>query len=374
MKIFEDRLGSVESLRETVAQALEWEGTQSLFMLVCDGNGYTPELIDPLLNELDVPVFGGVFPMVTRGTEQLSKGNLVVALSERAVVYRVPGTDDPEADFEEMLDELVGDEDEFGTLMVFTDGLSCGNTRFVDALYNIFGLEVNYVGGGAGALSLKRVPCVISNEGLQLDTAVCAGFRMRSGVGVCHGWTTIDGPFQVTESEGNTIKSLDWRPAFEVYREVVEAHSNTQFISVPFFDIAKAYPFGIAKMGAERIVRDPVTLDGDRNIICVVDVPQGVSVDIMHGDDDSLIQAAHGALKKAQANFPDDASPNLALVMDCLSRVLFLDEKFGDELKTMVPENIECVGACSLGEIANSGKDYLELYNKTAVAALLEDA
>lgn len=373
MQIFTDINGDILGLKKAVEGALVEGKAKSLLILSCDGNGFTPEQIDPVLKNIPVPVFGGLFPVVLRGKESMDKGTVVVAMDQVPKTYAVSDMDDPETDFEEVLDELVEDDLDCNTLMVFVDGLSPRNAGFIDALYAIFGLEINYVGGGGGSLTLRQVPCVITNDGVKMNSAILAAFPMRSGVGVSHGWTTVSGPYQVTESVGNVIKSLDWKHSFEVYKEVVERHSGIQFVSQPFFDIAKAYPFGIAKMGAERVVRDPVSLDGDRHIVCVLDIPQGAYVDIMHGDENALIQAAGSALQKAQDNFPADAKPGFGLAMECLSRVLFMGDAFSAELAAVMPDDIDAVGACSLGEIANSGNDYLEMYNKTAVVALLED-
>jgi len=372
MKVFIDKDGTPNTLKEALDAALETGRARSILILSCDGNDFTPEKLDPILKEIPVPIFGGTFPAILAEGGKMKRGSVIVAMEREAEVHYIPGMSDPEADYEEILDEKVGD-DEFKTLMVFVDGLSRRIDAFIDALYAIFGLEINYVGGGAGSLSLRRKPCLITNEGLVEDGAVIAAFNMESGVGVSHGWTTVSGPYKVTESECNVIKSLDWRPAFDVYKSVVEAHSGTPFVSLPFFDIAKAYPFGIAKMGSERVVRDPLTLDGDQNLICVGEVPEGAYVDILHAKPDDLIRAAGLALVRARNNFPSSAKPGLGLFMDCMSRVMFLGDDFSAELEAVSIPGLEIVGACTIGEIANSGQDYLEFYNKTSVMAFLED-
>ncbi|EQD46615.1 hypothetical protein B1A_14553 [mine drainage metagenome] len=52
--------------------------------------------------------------------------------------------------------------------------------------------------------------------------------------------------------------------------------------------------------------------------------------------------------------------------MDCISRALFLEQDFRQEL-AVIHSPAPMLGALTIGEIANSGQDYLEFYNKTAV-------
>ncbi len=59
------------------------------------------------------------------------------------------------------------------------------------------------------------------------------------------------------------------------------------------------------------------------------------------------------------------------LLIDYISRVLFLENDFDKEIAEVFQENMQLIGALPLGEISNSGKDYLELYNKTCVVGIL---
>lgn len=372
MKVYTDTEGTSGSLQRVLGEAAKAEPEGCLLVLSCDANGFTPELLDPILKNVPVPIFGGTFPAVISEGRKMTHGSVVVAMGWKAQVYSLSGMSDPEIDFEEMLDAQVGEE-EFKTLMVFVDGLSTRINAFIEALYMIFGLEINYVGAGAGSASLQKKPCLITNDGLKGDGVVLAALDMESGVGVRHGWESVSRPYKVTESSRNTIMSLDWQPAFEVYKSVVEPHSGKSFTELPFFDLATSYPFGIAKLGSERVIRDPVSVDQDLNIICVGEVPVGEYVDILHGEPENLITATGEALQRAWADFPDSATPGLSLFIDCLSRALFLKEKYSEELQAATSEDVVSVGICSIGEVANSGKDYIEFYNKTSVVAFLED-
>jgi len=254
-------------------------------------------------------------------------------------------------------------------MLVLVDGFSRRISALIDALFDTFGLAINYLGGGGGSLSLAQKPCVITPNGLKRDAALLAYLDRASGVGVAHGWGAISTAFRVTEANSNLVISLDWRPAFEVYREIVEAHSKRRFSDDNFFAIAKSYPLGIAKLGNEVVVRDPIMADGDK-LVCVGEVPVGTFVQILHGDRETLMAAAVHARQSAQNSF-GARKPSLELFVDCISRVLFLEGDFDLEMKAARIPDLPMVGVLSIGEIANSGQDYLEFYNKTAVVALM---
>ncbi len=220
---------------------------------------------------------------------------------------------------------------------------------------------------------MKSKPCLKTDQGVLQDSAIIAGLSAHSGIGVSHGWKSIQGPFKVTEADRNRVISLEWEPAFDVYRQVVSDHSGMSFESGKFYDLACAYPFGITKMMAERIVRDPVLSDEQGGLVCVGEVPEGSFLDILNGDDTSLIEAAGAAFQKARDDFGPMEYAGMTLLVDCIGRALFLGSRFGDELQ--VTHNAQCpmVGICSLGEIANSGQDYLEFYNKTCVVGIIAE-
>ncbi len=361
-----------ESLGRMIRQVAEQEGVRSLLVMACDDDGLKAEQLDPFLHEAPTPIFGGIFPQILQGRQKMNRGALVVGLRSRVNSGIITGLSDPRADFSEQIQNLFGDQDLTGkTMFVFVDGLSKRITDLVDALFNNLGLLPNYIGGGAGSLSFVQSPCVFTNQGLLQDAAVLALADSTSSIGVAHGWTPISEAFKVTQSERNTVISLNWRPAFEVYREVVEAHSGRFFAQEPFFDLAKSYPLGIAKLDAEMIVRDPIILDGT-HLVCVGEVAEGSHVHILSGDIDSLVAGAARARELAEKGLHPPAAEGYMLFIDCISRVLFLEDNFDRELAA-VERELPLVGALTLGEIANTGDAYLEFYNKTSVVGILHD-
>jgi len=365
MDIKIDPTGSVEGLEKIINEISNNEKSKSLLILSCDENGFTPDNVDHILKEVRIPLFGGIFPAILHKDNKMEKGSIVVGIAKEFDLKHIRNLSDNKADYDDVLDKQIPELGNMKTMLVFVDGFAKRIGAFIDSLFNIFGLEINYIGGGAGSLSMEQKPCLFTNDGLIQDSAILALLDLESGVGVSHGWESVDGPFWVTEADGNILKTLDWKPAFDVYKEAVERHSGKVFREDNFFEIAKAYPFGITKMEEERTVRDPYRIGNDKSsLVCVGEVPERSFVDILNGDESSLIRAAGKALSISQEAFSKQPDNRIRIFVDCISRVLFLgEEMFRKELEAVYDKNEELIGACTIGEIANCGKDYLEFYN-----------
>ncbi len=359
----------IRSLQQLIKRAAEAKDTRSLIVLACDGNGYTSGQLDPILRMCPLPLCGGIFPQILHSRENLEKGAIVVGLPYKTEICTLKGISGTEKGFAEDIDSMFSVVDPSGhTLFVFVDGMAQRIDSVIEDLYNHFGSFPNYVGGGAGSLSLRPSPCVITNDGLLQDAAVIALVDKKSSIGVAHGWHSISKAVKVTEAEMNTIVSLDWSPAFDVYREIVEMHSGRNFKETPFFELAKSYPLGIAKLEAEMVVRDPV-IEEDGKLICVGEVPVGALIHILHGDIDSLVAGAASARQLAQQSLGAAEKVTAMFFADCISRVLFMESAFDREIKA-VEYGVPLFGAMTIGEIANNGDASLEFFNKTVVVGL----
>ena len=339
-------------------------GARALMLLAADANDCQAEAFDPWLRACPVPVFGGVFPQLIHDCRNREHGFIVVGLSEAVEVHNVPGLSDPSSDFFESLDRLFGGKPEPVTLMMLVDGMASGISAWLDSVYDVLGSEPVYFGGGAGSLSFVQKPCLFSNQGMLTDHAQLTVLPSRFVLGVEHGWEKFAGPFVATSGNRNIVASLDFKPAFEVYQEFVEADSGQHFTESNFFDIAKGYPFGMEKPDGSIVVRDPITRDGN-SMVCVGEVPVNSVVYLLKGKPENLVAAA----AKGASELPTGSGP--AIMSDCISRVLYLGEDFVKEVETIEAElgSRPVFGMLTLGEIANGGDHCLEFYNKTLVLA-----
>ncbi|MCG5512971.1 FIST signal transduction protein [Ectothiorhodospira shaposhnikovii] len=367
--------GHLDALVPCLQRMAREPGVESIMVLGCDQDNWPHEGATRLFRECPLPVFGGVFPQIIHERKPYSNGTLLVGLPVTAQIAVVHGLSDAHADLDRDLAQAHAawpEALENNTVIVFLDGFSSRISALIESLFLHFGLDVNFVGGGAGSLSFEKKPCIITPNGICRDTAVLARIPLVSRIGVTHGWEPISDTLKVTSSERNIIHTLDWQPAFEVYRRMIREHGGQDITRENFFDIAKAYPFGISKLDSEMVVRDPLMVVGDQSLMCVGEVREGCFVRLLNGTPDSLIQAATQARAIAESQCTDGtAAP--ALFIDCISRVLFLGEGIHRELEG-AGAGMPLFGAFTLGEIANTGNDYMEFMNKSSVLCLLDMA
>ena len=351
--------------RETLASTANADTVEGILLLAAPDPELRSAAFESTLRELPVPVFGGIFPEILHDGLKTEAGAVIVGLPSEPIVTTVPGLSDGEASFREQFDPDLPARG-YETAFVFVDTHATAIGELIEALFRTYSVELNFVGGGAGTLEAQG-PCLFTNEGVIEDAAVVATLPEPMEIGVNHGWQEIAGPFRVTDAEGSTLKALDGKPAFSVYRDVIADASGETVSEENFFEVAKSYPFGIGRMATEQIVRDPYSVS-DGSMSCFGEMPEGEFVSVLEGDPDSLVDAAETAHDHALSG---ESTPEALCVFDCVSRVLYLEDEFDRELDALRSETLPLFGALTIGEIANDGSGHLDYYNKTAVVGAL---
>lgn len=310
------------------------------------------------------PLIGGIFPEIIADGERKKEGFLLIPLYESLHVTILNSNNDSfnlDAIIEKNYNSISSN---INTVFCFTNAFWQYKSKLISSLYDTFGPFVNYIGGGAGNIDFKSFPCIFANQDIIEFGAVLGLSQKIISLGVAHGWHPISEPIKVTETKNNSIISFDWKPAFLVYKQFVESHSNCSIDEHNFFEIAKSYPLGLVKLDNEMIIRDPYSTSN--NIINLVDeVHEGEYVRIMHGNINSLLEGAQLALEKSLIQGEKNVEQ---LCIDCISRVLFMDNNFSKELFSLNKYK-KIQGVLSIGEIANPINAPLEIFNKTVVVA-----
>ena len=190
MERFGER-GTVDELRSMVAELEHDRTVCSILIFACDANGFSPDELDPLLKETDLTVFGGVFPEVIYHGKNYGQGTLVVGLSQRPEILVIPGLSDPDVDYEAVIDELHDASLLTHTMFVWVDGLSSRISALIESLFSIFGLDQNYIGGGARLPQLRAEAVPIHQRGARRGLC-CAGVDQYREWYRCESWMGVD--------------------------------------------------------------------------------------------------------------------------------------------------------------------------------------
>lgn len=313
------------------------------------------------LERMDIKFYGAIFPQIIFDKQNYTNGAIIFKLKEYVEPFIIENIKD---DITQFKTNITG----ANSLITIVDGLSDVIDYFLEEFYEIIDSTTKIIGGGAGLLTLKQEPVIFSNDGIYEDSALIIPLKDNIEIGVQHGWEKIYGPLVSTYTQKNILKTIDYENAFEVYKEIVEKDSNQKFTEDNFFDISKKYPIGIEKINGEVVVRDPIARDGN-DLILVGQMDQNSVIYILKGESDKLIQSAS---KVSKSLMQDKKEIEYIFLVDCISRVLFLEDKFEEEIQAVKnsDNDTQLFGILTLGEIANNSKTYIEFYNKTCVVGI----
>ncbi|MEM6704053.1 MAG: FIST C-terminal domain-containing protein [Acidobacteriota bacterium] len=345
-------------------------GQTALVLIADEGHPPLDEMVR-VLRGTGRPFFGGIFPGVISGPRCLDRGAVVVGID-------LLGEPRVFEDLASWQHRSIGDELESeGTTarsgLVLIDGLASSIGGWLGAVYDSVGTSIPFVGAGAGSMSLQPSPCLFTDRGVLQDAAIVGLRSAEIGIGVRHGWQTVSGPMVVDSSEGNVIRSLNWDNAFDVYAALVLEESDLRVDPEDFFEVSKGFPFGLQRSGHEVIVRDPIRVDAGGALVCVGEVPENSVLTLLKGEASALI----GAAGEAAASAVDGLNRvDSVFLVDCVSRSIFLEERFEEELREIAAAlrpkaHGSLYGVLSLGEVASSDDGPLEFLNKTSVVGAL---
>jgi len=340
------------------------KGCKSIMLLTCIDNEYDEQQTNALLTEYSVPICGGMFPQIIVRENTYSQGAIILGLmfAVEIVNYKMLSTNN--ADLRSYISTHSSPINNYQDFIVLADAFCNANEHFTDAFYDYMGSDVTVVGGGCGALDFIPRPSIFSNQGLMSDAVQVIGipFSINSQVG--HGWEILDGPYLVTASDGHFVQSLNYMPAFDLYRNVIKNICDQPLTQEHFFNIAKNFPLGIQALSGDLLVRDPIQSDGSY-LECVGNVPINSTVYLLKGEQQKMILETEKSAQRLA--YPKNAKT--LLVFDCISRGLFMGDDIKHELQAIqqhFPKSC-LIGAMSLGEISNTQSGAIHFLNKSTV-------
>lgn len=255
------------------------------------------------------------------------------------------------------------------TLYLVFDGMLPNIASILEGLYASLADQVVYAGVNAGSETFQPMPCLFDNDQV-IDQGVLGILLPGETTTVLvHGYKVPERMMSATSTQGNRIAMIDWRPAFDVYREIIQDEYGIDLTRDNFYQYAVHYPFGILRANQEVIVRIPVAVTEDGSLFCVGEVPENAMLVLLKSPDanaegciaslaDSL-EAVNGSLRGRQL-----------LTFYCAGRRMHLGEDSVDELDILHASTAVDImgGALTLGEIGSTQRlGYPMFHNATLV-------
>ena len=246
---------------------------------------------------------------------------------------------------------------EHQVLLLLADGLAGDQQEVVRGAYERVGAAIPLVGGSAGDdLAMQSTH---QFHGGDVHSGVVVGAAITSeapiGIGARHGWRAVGDPITVTQAAGTTVRSLDERPALEVYLERTGGADDLGRDASAFTRFAATRPIGLSRRGRDEI-RFVATADPDEaTLTCFAEVPQGGVCSVMDGNVDSVLSSTDDACAEALAGL-GGAPPVGLVVFDCIARKSVLGPRTAEEVSRIIGSTggAPLAGFYTYGEIART--------------------
>lgn len=321
--------------------------------------------------EAGVALAGAIFPALLLEGDFIPRGVWLLPLArmQHALIADLNAVASPAEVIHAAVARALDDADAPTTLLLLFDAMVTNIGSILEDLYLRLADRVRYMGANAGSETFQPMPCLFDSERLVANGVLCLLLPDDHGAVLEHGYLPPDELINATATEGNRIFSIDWQPAFDVYREHIQALYGVELTRENFYHYAVHFPFGILLANGEVVVRIPVALEDDGSLFCVGEVPANSMLTLLQApavDSEHTIEQLNQHLRD---QFGSCAGLDL-LTFYCAGRRLHLGEAARPELEQLqrCSGSARIVGALSLGEIGSlSEGSYPMFHNATLV-------
>ncbi len=337
-------------------------------------------LLQRIFSGLAAPLVGGIFPELIAGGAFRKSGVWLLRIDE-APFYLIrenlprdaAGAALAAVQLSEQLRPRIESAGGEATLFLLFDAMVPNIATLLDELYLKLGNCVHYAGANAGSETFKPMPCLFDAERIVGDAMLAVLVKNHTGAILEHGYKLPEQSHTATSTDGNRITSIDWRPAFEIYREFVRTQYGIEITRDNFYQYAVHFPFGIVRADHSVLVRIPVALGEDGSLFCVGEVPSNSVLTLLRAPEPYTCGTAESLADRLSQVDGGTSGRDLLLfycagrrlhfgVPDAETEILELHRRSGVR---------QIAGALSLGEIgATTQWGYPLFHNATLVTAI----
>jgi hypothetical protein len=241
------------------------------------------------------------------------------------------------------------------TVVFFGDGFSGDAEQFCGAFEPD---SLTLVGGlSSGDLHTGNTYQLAGNQSgtASLAAAVLHG-NLRIGVGYGHGWNPVGSQFRVTRSRGFWLRTLNGRPASEIYADLF-GHPAKDWAFPPLNYLVRLYPLGV-EQGEELATRAPIRVEADGSFRMNAPIQEGVDAYLLVGSRAACERAAAEAAQKALLAL-GNLKPAFVLILVDIAWQMLLGSDAGAEVtavREILGPEVPIAGGYTVGQIVPPGK------------------
>ncbi|HHD62849.1 MAG TPA: histidine kinase [Desulfobulbaceae bacterium] len=346
-------------------------GNMSMLALVAEQDKESIRLLQKLCAVNEVTLYGAMFPGLIENGHIIERGMCLLPLPEATRGYLSDPLDSEHA-VEHLVAWLNGQEKaddrkkKRETLFLIFDAMVSNVGTILEHMYGELGDQYAYAGVNAGSNTLTPQPCLVENDQFAGGRVLALLLPISDGGILEHGYCELDENVLAAASDGNLIRTINWRPALSEYRKLVQKHFGIEITRDNFYDYAVHYPFGILRANGELLVRIPTEFTSEGGIYCIGEVPPNSILQVLDAPAESLLDGAQRLADSIRA-----LRWTKTLIFYCTARFMHLgDQGSANELEVLEKVTGPCHGALSLGEIGTTGKDQYPLFHNATIVAL----
>lgn len=329
--------------------------------------------------QLTIPLVGAIFPSLIHEGRFHQDGALLMGFPRMPyhALYEAPGTDTSSID--DFVNRLSLDlrprmgSTRDSTLFMLFDSMVPNIATLLDAIYLRLANRIHYAGANVGSETFQPMPCLFDGDRFIGNGLLLMLLQPHRGAILEHGYAAPEHCVYATSTDGNRISQIDWRPAFEVYQELMQRQYGVAINQDNFYELAVHYPFGILRANHHVLVRIPVQLGEDGSLFCVGEIPPNSLLTLLERpevDSTQTLDKIEHSLKELNG----DLSDSDLLLFYCAGRRLHLGAETAlTEIRALTDRlpQLQIHGAVSLGEIGGSTSWGYPLFHNATLVAML---
>lgn len=369
---------SAESIEQALSAYASQEAGAGLVVLLPEAEKDRLPLLQAACRQHGLALAGGIFPALVERQHFIKHGAWLLYFKQMPPHFLLPAINQGAesasqkivAEVRQCLKDCPPDAAKPSLFMLF-DSMVPNIASILDDVYLELSNRVEYGGVNAGSETFQPMPCLFDESQLIGDGVLGLLLPGSMAPTLEHGFLQPERAMSATSTEGNRIAMIDWRPAFDVYQEIIKSQYGIDLTRDNFYEYAVHFPFGILRASGDVVVRIPVALTDDGSLYCVGEIPENAMLVLLQAPgagENACISHLADKLNQTHGSLQE----RYLLTFYCAGRHMHLGTDAEKELAELQLATgvSEMAGALSLGEIGSTLRwGYPMFHNATLVCS-----